>query len=253
MNTKNVSLPLIILIILSTIALGAIILSSGDNTNEEILIDNGGLDAENAPDDNNNADDSNVLQPIETIATIVGIDSWDGTKVLLLDQDESVIGEGYPCDLYLMIGEETTITDSNGNELVFEDLSEGTRIEAHYGPMTTRSLPPQSSAVSIVVLDENVPTGPQPVKTTGTILGTEVWSENTVLLLDQDESDIGEGYPCDIFLVTAEETVIMDNDGNELTIEDLTEGTRVEAYYGPMVTASLPPQSGTLKIVVLEE
>jgi hypothetical protein len=119
--------------------------------------------------------------------------------------------------------------------------------------MTTRSLPPQSNAVSIVVLNENVPTGPQPVKTIGAILGTEVWSENTILLLDQDESDIGEGYPCDLYLMIGEETTITDSNGNELALEDLSEGTRVEAYYGPMVKASLPPQSGTLKIVVLSE
>lgn len=253
MRTKNAYIPLIILVILSTIASGAIILSAGDNTNEEILIDNGGLDADNAPIDNGNVDESNMLKPIKTLATIIGIESWDGTTVLLLDQDESDIGEGYPCDLYLMVGEETTITDSNGNKLAFDDLTEGTRIEAHYGPMVTRSLPPQSGAVSIVVLDESFPTGPQPVKTIGTILGTEVRSENTVLLLDQDESDIGEGYPCDIFLITGQDTVITDSNGNELTIGDLTEGTRVKAYYGPMVTASLPPQSGTLKIVVLTE
>ncbi|WP_440952170.1 hypothetical protein [Methanococcoides sp. FTZ1] len=253
MNTKNISLPLIILVILSTIAAGAIILSASGNTNEEILIDNGEPDADNAPTDNDNTDENNMLQPIKTVATIVGIDSWDGTKVLLLDEDESEIGEGYPCDLYLIIGNKTTITGSNGNELAFDDLSEGTRIEAQYGPMTTRSLPPQSNAVSIIVLDENVPTGPQPVKTTGTILGTEVWSENTVLLLDQDDSEIGEGYPCDIFLMTGQETIITDSNGNELTIEDLTKGTRVEAYYGPMVTMSLPPQSGILKIVVITE
>ncbi|WP_135606134.1 hypothetical protein [Methanococcoides sp. NM1] len=253
MNTKNASIPLLILVVLSTIASGAIILSADDTTNEEILIDNGGLDADNIPIDNDGIDESNILQPIKTVATIIGIDSWDGTTVLLLDQDESDIGEGYPCDLYLMIGQETTITDSNGNKLAFDDLTEGTRIEAYYGPMTTRSLPPQSAAVSIVVLDENVQTAPQPVKTIGTILGTEIWSENTVLLLDQNDSDIGEGYPCDIYLITGQATTITDSNGNELTIEDLTEGTRIEAYYGPMVTASLPPQSGTLKIVVLTE
>lgn len=251
MNTKNAYIPLIILIILSTITAGAMIMNDTDSS-DKIMVDDEGLEAD-APTVDGDISESDPLQPIKTIATVIGIDSWDGTKVLLLDQDESDIGEGYPCDLYLMIGEETTISDSDGNELSIDDLTEGTRVEAHYGPMTTRSLPPQSNAVSIVVLDENVPTGPQPVKTTGIILGTEVWSENTVLLLDQDDSDIGEGYPCDIFLVTAQETTITDSNGNELTIEDLTEGTRVEAYYGPMVTASLPPQSGTLKIVVLTE
>ncbi|WP_445475814.1 hypothetical protein ACT9XH_03505 [Methanococcoides methylutens] len=249
MRTKNAYIPLIILIILSTITAGAMIMNNTDS-NDKIMVDDEGLEAD-APTVDEDTSESDPLQPIKTIATIIGIDSWDGTKVLLLDQDESDIGEGYPCDIFLVTAQETTITDSDGNELSIDDLTEGTRVEAHYGPMTTRSLPPQSGAVSIVVLDENVQTGPQPVKTIGTVLGTEVWSDNTVLLLDQDESDTGEGYPCDIFLVTAQETTITDSNGNELTIEDITEGTRIEAYYGPMVTASLPPQSGTLKIVVL--
>ncbi|KGK99612.1 hypothetical protein LI82_01175 [Methanococcoides methylutens] len=251
MRTKNAYIPLIILIILSTITAGAMIMNDTDSS-DKIMVDDEVLEAD-APNVDGDISESDPLQPIKTIATVIGIDSWNGTKVLLLDQDESNIGEGYPCDLYLMIGEETTIADIDGDELSIDDLTEGTRIEAHYGPMTTRSLPPQSVAVSIVVLDEDVPTGPQPVKTIGTILGTEVRSENTVLLLDQDDIDIGEGYPCDIFLVTAQETTITDSNGNELSFEDLTEGTRVEAYYGPMVTASLPPQSGTLKIVVLTD
>ncbi|MGM0770587.1 MAG: hypothetical protein ACQESU_03155 [Halobacteriota archaeon] len=169
MNSKKVSLPLIILVILSTIASGAIILTSGENTNEEILKDNFVPDADNNPIENDNVNENNAMQPIKTVATIVGIESWDGTKILLLNQDDSDIGESYPCDLFLRIGDETSITDSNGNELTIEDLIEGTRIEASYGPMVTRSFPPQSSAVSIVVLDENVPTGQLPVKTIGTL------------------------------------------------------------------------------------
>lgn len=222
------------------------------DADEKILIDNGGLESENSPavDGGNN----DKMQPLNTIATIIGIETWDNTTVLLLDQDESDIGEGYPCDIYLKISQETTIKDSNGNELTIEDLTEETRIEAYYGPATTRSLPAQSVAVSIVVLDENDQPGvPQPVKTTGTILGTEKWTSSTVILLDEDDVEIGEGYPCDIYLSIGQETTITDSNGNELTIEDLTEGMRIEAYYGPMVTASLPPQSGTLKIVVLSE
>ncbi|NPE31120.1 hypothetical protein HNV12_24825, partial [Methanococcoides sp. SA1] len=130
----------------------------------------------------------------------------------------------------------------------------GTRIEAYYGPATTRSLPPQSVAVSIVILDENDQPGIlQPVKTVGTILGTEKWTSSTVILLDEDDVEIGEGYPCDIYLSIGDQTTIEDENGNTLSVEDLTKGTRVEAHYGPMVTASLPPQSGTLKIVVLSE
>ncbi|MDA0525737.1 hypothetical protein [Methanococcoides alaskense] len=247
---KNTYIPLLVLTVLAVISAGAMIMNA--DADEKILIDNGGLESENSPavDGGNN----DKMQPLNTIATIIGIETWDNTTVLLLDQDESDIGEGYPCDIYLKISQETTIKDSNGNELTIEDLTEETRIEAYYGPATTRSLPAQSVAVSIVVLDENDQPGvPQPVKTTGTILGTEKWTSSTVILLDEDDVEIGEGYPCDIYLSIGQETTITDSNGNELTIEDLTEGMRIEAYYGPMVTASLPPQSGTLKIVVLSE
>ncbi|MCM1985908.1 hypothetical protein [Methanococcoides seepicolus] len=247
---KNTYIPLLVLTVLAAITAGAMIMNA--DADEKILIDEGGLEAENSPAvDGGNNDE---LQPLNTIATIIGIETWDSTTVLLLDQDESDIGEGYPCDIYLKIGQETTIKDSNGNELTIEYLENGTRIEAYYGPATTRSLPPQSGAVSIVVLDEDEKPGIlQPVKTLGTILGTEKWTSSTMILLDEDDVEIGEGYPCDIYLSIGQETTITDSNGNELTIEDLTEGTRIEAYYGPMVTASLPPQSGTLKIVVLLE
>ncbi|NPE31113.1 hypothetical protein HNV12_24790, partial [Methanococcoides sp. SA1] len=130
----------------------------------------------------------------------------------------------------------------------------GTRIEAYYGPATTRSLPAQSGAVSIVVLDENDQTGVlQPVKTIGTILGTEKWTSSTMILLDEDDVEIGEGYPCDIYLSIGDQTTIEDENGNTLSVEDLTKGTRVEAHYGPAVALSLPPQSGAVSIVVLSE
>jgi hypothetical protein len=74
-----------------------------------------------------------------------------------------------------------------------------------------------------------------------------------MILLDEDDVEIGEGYPCDIYLSIGEQTTIEDENGNKLSVEDLTEGTRIEAYYGPMVTASLPPQSGVVSIVVLSE
>ncbi|NPE29090.1 hypothetical protein HNV12_14220, partial [Methanococcoides sp. SA1] len=134
---KNTYIPLLVLMVLAVITAGAMIMNA--DTDEKILIDNGGLEAENSPaiDGGNNGN----LQPLNTIATLIGIETWDNTTVLLLDQDESDIGEGYPCDIYLMIGQETTIKDSNGNELTIEDLDNGTRIEAYYGPATTRSLP----------------------------------------------------------------------------------------------------------------
>ncbi|MCD4806518.1 MAG: hypothetical protein K8R13_02915 [Methanococcoides sp.] len=247
---KNTYIPLLVLLVLAVITAGATIMNA--DADEKILIDNGELESENLPavDGGNN----DKLQPLNTIANIIGIETWDSTTVLLLDQDESDIGEGYPCDIYLKIGQETTIKDSNGNELTIEDLDNGTRIEAYYGPATTRSLPAQSVAISIVVLDEDEKPGIlQPVKTLGTIIGTEKWTSSTMVLLDEDEVEIGEGYPCDIYLSIGDQTTIEDENGNKLSVEDLTKGTRVEAYYGPMVTASLPPQSGAVSIVVLSE
>lgn len=247
---KNSYIPLIVLVAIAVIAAGAMIMGNTDN--DKIMIDEGGLEAEYPLIDGEGLEtDAPDLQPIKTIATIVGIETWDDTLVILLDQDDVEIGEGYPCDIYLMISKDTTITDSNENVLTADELTDGMRIEAYYGPMTTRSLPPQSGAVSIVVLDENLPVMPQPVETIGTVLGTEDWNGKTVILLDEDDADIGEGYPCDIYLITGPETEVTDSDGNKLTIEDITKGTRIEAQYGPMVTLSLPPQSGTLKIIVL--
>jgi hypothetical protein len=60
----------------------------------------------------------------------------------------------YMQEIRLNVGNNTIIIDEKGLSLNLFDLNEGMRIDADFSTAMTRSIPPQSSAYRIVVLQE---------------------------------------------------------------------------------------------------
>lgn len=63
----------------------------------------------------------------------------------------------------------------------------------------------------------------------------------------------GKGVNREVKLVIDNKTEIVNEKGQKLSTKDLKEGIKVNAYYGPAVTRSLPPMSVAQKIVVMDE
>ncbi|WP_406661778.1 YbaY family lipoprotein [Methanolobus sp. ZRKC3] len=93
-------------------------------------------------------DNPEKLPPIEMEVTISQIEYQEGITQLLC-----IGGELYD-EIELNVGVWTQITDEDENELIIDDLKEGMKIHAYFGPAVTRSIPPQSSAEKIVVIAE---------------------------------------------------------------------------------------------------
>jgi len=55
-------------------------------------------------------------------------------------------------NLVLNVGADTLIVTSGGEPVKAEDIKAGAKVRAFYGPATTKSIPPQSAADTIVVL-----------------------------------------------------------------------------------------------------
>lgn len=61
-------------------------------------------------------------------------------------------GDAAVSNLVLNVGADTLIVTSMGEPVKVEDIKAGAKVRAFYGPATTRSIPPQSAADTIVVL-----------------------------------------------------------------------------------------------------
>lgn len=148
-------------------------------------------------------------------------------------------------DVVLLVGEETTITDAEGNAVKVEDIKDGAYITAQVKPMMTMSIPPQTPAISIVVSDE-APVALENETVTGTAVKNDFSSEDRLVINRGEE--MGE-----LVLLVSEETAVTDAEGNAVKVEDIEEGAYITAEIKPMMTMSIPPQSPAVSIIVSDE
>lgn len=152
-----------------------------------------------------------------------------------------LLGKGSNAWVILYADAKTVIKDRSGNVVSADTLKAGTQITAEYGPVMAMSFPGQSHAASITVeadrlVKEDVI---QTVKQTN-----DGWQ------VQFGETKDGTAVPS-LTLNAGKETSVMTAQGESVKWEDLKAGTRVRAYYGPIMTRSIPPQSPLYYLVVL--
>ncbi|UHA72190.1 hypothetical protein [Paenibacillus sp. 481] len=144
--------------------------------------------------------------------------------------------------IVLNLSDETVITDRKGKSLKKSDLKAGQRIEAHYGPMMTASLPPMTPALKIVVLNDTS-------RLEGVVANTI--NKDTKSIYVNTAGD--KNRKNDMVLHISEETSIINIVGTPVKREEIKKGTKVVAYHSLATTFSLPPQSSAFVIVVQPE
>lgn len=145
--------------------------------------------------------------------------------------------------IVLNVGPDTTYQMLNGTKLTLADLHVGLTITAEHSLAMTLSLPPQTSASNITVLDKSAHKGA--LGTSGVI---EVVREDGSLLLKGE--GLTEDAPDEVVLTVGSDTAIVDGKGIPIDKSTLVKGANVIGFYGPMMTKSLPPISNAWKIVV---
>lgn len=148
----------------------------------------------------------------------------------------------------LNIDEETIIRNSAGEQVDFSALSLGMSIEVKHSLAMTMSLPGQTYAYEITIVeaadDANM------LGTSGAIEEVRQDDEGnlSIVVKGMGMSDVS---PEQVVLRIDSETTIVDVEGKVIDTDELTKDAKVLAYYGPMLTKSLPPIGYAWKIVYL--
>lgn len=151
-----------------------------------------------------------------------------------------LLGKGSNAWVILYADEKTVIADGAGNAVPAQALTAGTEIIAEYGPVMAMSFPGQSHAAKITIgaerkVKEDVI---QSVKHTD-----DGWQ------VQFGETKDGIAVPS-LTLNAGKETSVLTSQGESVKWEDLKAGMKVRAYYGPIETKSIPPQSPLFYLVV---
>lgn len=170
----------------------------------------------------------------EAIATMEG----EIIDIKVLDKYSMITIENKMNNLQMVfnINNDTQLIDPITNEtLTIDDFEVGDRIRGFYGPAVTASLPPQSNAKKVELL-ENITV-----------------SSGTITSMNKDDKYqrifIGD-HTSGMVLTLSEDTKIVTTDNKEIKIEDLEEGMTIEAYHSLAMTMSLPPITNAKRIVV---
>ena len=168
----------------------------------------------------------------------------DLRPVLAVEGDQIVIGEDLEdpqTQIVFNTNEDTKFTKA-GEEIGLEDIKAGDIINVVHSLAMTKSLPPQTYAYEIEVVDAEEGVLPETMELEGTIVEVE---EGRVTIGDETDPN------AQTILLVSEETEILDEDGNALELEDLAKGMEIKAVHKNMMTMSIPPQTPTLSITVI--
>ncbi len=150
-------------------------------------------------------------------------------------------------EVVVNITADTAIVDAEGNTLTADVLVENAEIRVEYADFMTMSIPPMTNAVKIQFL--------------GVIEEEKAENESTaVTILEKNQSEDGvtsitifdAEKNSDVVVNIADETVITDKDGKEITADALSVGMDIEVEYADFMTMSIPPITNAVSIKVAE-
>lgn len=139
----------------------------------------------------------------------------------------------------LIVSRQTVIRDQFGKDLSLWDLSEGMVIGAIISSVMTRSIPPQSRAFHITVvnnMDYSV--------TVDQVLWVDLI--NRFLYTGKASNPINQ-----IRFVITRSTLILDRKGKRINLWNIRSGQTVRVEHATFQTASIPPQTTAYRIQVL--
>lgn len=146
----------------------------------------------------------------------------------------------YMQEVRLNVGDDTIIIDEKGRMLNLYDIEKGMQIDADISSLMTRSIPPQSFAYRIVVLDK---------KASVTI------KTDRVVGVDTDNGFLLTGNPYDMndqFLFTiSSDTVILDKNNNIISLNEIQPGQLVRVEHAIFQTLSILPQSPAYRVQII--
>ncbi|RKN78225.1 stalk domain-containing protein [Paenibacillus ginsengarvi] len=149
--------------------------------------------------------------------------------------------------LVLHVGQDTVYEKADGTKISFADLTLGQQIEVEHSLAATLSLPPQTAAYKIVVLDQTIEKNS--AGTAGQIEEVRTGDDGATSLLIKGEG-LTEQTPDELVLRLTDKTVIVDTEGRTVEAKELVKGAKVIGFYNGILTRSLPPIGSATTIVL---
>lgn len=140
----------------------------------------------------------------------------------------------------LIVTNRTKLRNRSGRSISVRDLRKGMIVDALFSTRMTFSIPPQSSAYRITVVNE---------------MNSSMFHEDRILNIDTRSQILYTGNPTRrssiIKFIITDSTIILNRRGNRIRLNDLNVGQRVRIEHASFMTASIPPQTTAIRIQLL--
>lgn len=140
----------------------------------------------------------------------------------------------------LIVSRNTIIQDRSGRNLGLSDLREGMVVDTEFSSAMTFSIPPQSRAYRITVVNRNVASN----STVGRVLSVDL---RNGFLYTGNAYDISSQMR---FVIT-NSTSILDRNGNQIPLRNIRTGQRVRVNHATFQTPSIPPQTTAFVVQII--
>ncbi len=137
-------------------------------------------------------------------------------------------GEDMDAKLVIHVDDKTQVKNELGENIALSDIKEGTYLEVVTSPAYTASLPPQTTAVSVSVLNYE--------ETEAEVISVD--ENQIVATLNEGSEDV-----MDQIIFNINENTKIYKDGQVITAADLEEGAKIEVIHSIASTFSIPPQT----------
>ena len=165
-------------------------------------------------------------------------------SVIEITEDGILVADEVYGEVLVLIGEDTKIT-ANGEEASAEAIAPEMLLNAKYSEQMTRSIPPQTTAISIELLNlpvENEEIVEEEEKAIGSAKINSV-EDGAIVVTDEVRGEV-------IVFVT-EETKIT-KDGSEVSANELKADMEITIEYAAHMTMSIPPQTNAVSIEIVK-
>lgn len=150
--------------------------------------------------------------------------------------------DDYTTFVALNITEDTVIEDKDGNAVEASEIGKGDIVYAEFSAVMTKSLPPQSNAIKIQVLEK---AEQDQEAAESRYYGKVSKIDENTLYMD------GEDMDAKLVIHISDETELKNEKGENISLADIKENTYLDVLTSPAYTASLPPQTNAVSVSVL--
>ena len=198
--------------------------------------------------------DCTTYVPKAFFTDLIGLDCnehADGVELVLpnivsvieISENGILVADEVYGEVLVLIGEDTKIT-ANGEEASAEDIAKDMLLNVKYSEQMTRSIPPQTVAVSVELLN-------LPVKNEEIIEEEKAIGSAKINSVEDGAITVTDDVRGEVIVFVTEETKIT-KDGSEVAASELKADMEITIEYASHMTMSLPPQTNAISIEIVK-